>query len=271
MDYLDTFAEEARARIESRYYKVMTRIKKGHRSFVESIVNAPGNAIIAELKPASPSAGDLLKGRKIEELARAYCAGGAVGLSVLTEPKHFKGSLEHLQKAGVLGLPVLMKDFILDLVQLEACACLGGDCVLLILGLFLRGYPTVDLGKMIAHAHRLGLEVLIEVASVDEFNMAQKTHAEMIGINSRDLATLKVDLNRTIEILNNMARCPTSNVQDSGHQEGKASPLIWALSGISSSEDVRILKSAGAEAFLVGTALMRAKDPLKKLKELIAA
>ncbi|MFQ6090732.1 MAG: indole-3-glycerol-phosphate synthase TrpC, partial [Candidatus Bipolaricaulia bacterium] len=127
MDYLNKFAEEAEARIASGYYRVTTHDKKGRRSFVESIAKAAGNPIIAELKPASPGAGDLLRGRRIEEIARSYQAGGATGLSVLTEPEWFRGSLENLRAVGELGLPVLMKDFVLDPLQLEACARLGGD------------------------------------------------------------------------------------------------------------------------------------------------
>ncbi|MFQ6118113.1 MAG: indole-3-glycerol-phosphate synthase [Candidatus Bipolaricaulia bacterium] len=257
MDYLDRFAEEAQARIASGYYRVTVGVERERRSFVEAIAKAEGNAIIAELKPASPSAGELLGARKLEELAWLYRAGGAVGLSALTEPEHFRGSLEHLRAASELGLPVLMKDFILDPAQLEACACLGGDCVLLILSLFRRGYSTTGLGTMIAHAHQLGLEVLLEVASAEEFQMAQRTDAEMIGLNSRDLATLEVDLDRTIAVLESVPR-----------DDAK---VIWALSGISSLEEVRRLRAVGAKAFLVGTALMRADDPLKKLEELIRA
>jgi len=261
MDHLDRFAQAARTRIEAGYYRVRSRKRpeRGPRSFVRAIRirNAEGNAIIAELKPASPTAGDLLGDRKIEQLARLYRAGGAVGLSVLTEPEHFRGSLEYLQAVSRLELPVLMKDFVLDPVQLEACARLGGDGVLLILGLFLRGYAAVKLEEMIAHAHALGLEVLLEVSSPEEFQMAQRTEAEMIGLNSRDLASLEVDLERTIAILE---RTP--------HDGAK---VIWALSGISSPGEVRRLRAAGAEALLVGTALMRAEDPRRRLEELIRA
>jgi len=259
MDHLDRFARAAQARIEAGYYRLREgeRPERGPRSFVQAIRNAEGNAVIAELKPASPTAGDLLRGRKLEELARLYRAGGAIGLSVLTEPEHFRGSLESLSAAAELGLPVLMKDFILDPVQLEACARLGGDGALLILSLFLRGYPTVGLEEMIAHAHSLGLEVLLEVSSPEEFRLAQATEAEMVGINSRDLTTLEVDLDRTIAVLERVPR--------------DGSKLIWALSGISSPEDIQRLKAAGADAFLVGTALMRADDPRKRLEELVRA
>ncbi len=258
MDHLDRFAQEARARIARGYYRAVNAdAPKERRSFVEAVraARARGEvAVVAELKPASPAAGDLLRGRDPDALLRAYREGGAVGLSILTVPEGFNGSLELLARAARMGdRPVLMKDFLLSEEQLEAAARLGADAVLLIFTLFARGHPALDLEAMIARAHALGLEVLLEVASREELQAALQTDADMIGINSRDLATLSVSLERTVKLLRTV--------------RADEKPL-WALSGVFTPEDARRLREAGADAVLVGTALMRADEPAGLLRAL---
>lgn len=161
---------------------------------------------------------------------------------MLTDPDHFGGSLELLGMAAQTGLPVLMKDFLLDPVQLEACRRWGGSAALLILTLFRRGYARFPLEEMIAAAHERGLEVLLEVSTEDEYEEALATRADMIGINHRDLATLTLDPGKTERILRKHAK----------------DRLVWALSGMETPDDVRRLRRVGADAFLVGTSLLRA-------------
>jgi indole-3-glycerol phosphate synthase len=259
MDYLDRLAQSTIERISRGYYTGVTSVSLApRRSFIEAIRSAQAegrNAVIAEIKPASPSAGVLRAEPNIRELAKGFQMAGATGLSVLTEPTHFHGSLQNLKLASELGLPTLMKDFTLDPVQLDACIQWGGSAILLILSLFNRGYCRLTPEAMIAQAHQRDLEVLLEVSSVEEFKEAQRTPADMIGINNRDLATLQMDLSRTGKILS----------------LAKKDRIVWALSGIETVDDLRELQAAGADAFLVGTSLMRAADPSTKLRELIAA
>jgi indole-3-glycerol phosphate synthase len=250
---------DVRSSIWRGYYRSRTEGQpEPRRSFVEAIGQRPSqrNAIIAELKPISPSEGILLGGSKfINERLALYAGAGVTGLSVLTEPVHFGGSLENLGRASHLGLPVLMKDFVISLEQLDAASAHGASAVLLIATLFERGYASRGLSEMIRAAHERGLEVLLEVASRGAYQRALETEADMIGINNRDLRTLRVDLRRTIEIL-------------------RAAPkdrLIWSLSGVRHAEDVRRLCAAGADAFLVGTSLMKASDLPAKLDELLYA
>ena len=128
--------------------------------------------------------------------------GGAVGISVLTEPKHFNGSLSTLMQAReAVKLPILMKDIIIVPEQIEVAAQIGANAVLLIQALFDKGYCEMNVDKTIAYAHSKGLEVLLETHNEDEFKTALETNADLIGINNRNLATLKIDLNTTKQIL----------------------------------------------------------------------
>ena len=259
MDWLDRLAQAALETIASGYYDHVTPsglADQPRRSLVRAIHNrieAGRLAIIAEIKPASPSGGPLWLGADIAELARQLSAKGAAGLSVLTEPVSFGGSLENLREAGLSNLPTLMKDFLLAPVQLDAATAYGASAVLLILTLFNRGYARLGLAEIIGAAHDRGLEVLLEVNSPEEYRQAQETQAEMIGINNRELASLQVDLGRTGAIL--------AQVQ-------KDRP-VWALSGIETRQDIQRLSAAGADAFLIGSSLMRSADPAAKLAELL--
>lgn len=258
MDHLDRFAEAAQKRVESGYYDTAPPSRRPSPGpgperekrprFVEAIQGAQAagrHAVIAELKPRSPSEGSLLRGRDPRAILQGYAEAGATGLSVLTDPDHFGGSLEFLGMAAQTGLPVLMKDFLLDPVQLDACVRWGGSAALLILTLFRRGYACRSLEAMIAAAHERGLEVLLEVSTEDEYREALATRADMIGINHRDLATLELDRGKTERLL-------------SAHPKDRP---VWTLSGIETADDIRRLHEAGADAFLVGTSLLRAGDP----------
>ncbi|MBI1743770.1 indole-3-glycerol-phosphate synthase [Candidatus Acetothermia bacterium] len=258
MDYLDRIVSDVQQSIRHGYYQSRPQGSIGPKfSFVQAIAHCSEgkNAIIAELKPASPSEGILLKKNSTDEMLSLYVQAGVSGLSILTEPQHFGGSLENLRHASLLGLPTLTKDFVICTEQLDAARAYGASGVLLIATLFERDYASLNLDAMISEAQKRELEVLLEVASLDEYERALKTNATMIGINNRDLTSLKIDLNRTADIL------------------GKSSKdrLIWSLSGVDTREDLQKLRDAGADAFLVGTSLLKAKDPQVKLAELLSA
>lgn len=262
MDTLDRLAQATIQRIEAGYYGQVAPIDtdRPRSSFVSAIEQSRAAnrlAVVTEIKPASPSAGMLLHDpeRDVAFMMDEYARGGADGLSVLTDATHFGGSLNYLQRAGETGLPRLMKDFLLAESQLDAASACGASAVLLILTLFRRNYTEVAVDAMIAAAHERDLEVLLEANGSDEYAEALNTHADMIGINNRDLSTLTLDLGTTERVL---------------ERHGKDRP-VWGLSGVESRNDMRRMRQAGADAVLVGTSLMRTGDPRASLQALLGS
>jgi len=256
-DYLDTLIQDTLKTIESGYYRLKTALSRRQLSLREAILRCEHASIIAEIKPSSPSKGKLRQISNPLEAAEAMRLGGAVGISILTEPKHFEGSLETLTNVCKHAeIPILMKDIVLDPIQLEAAHKAGAHAVLLIYQVFSRGYGKSSLNEMIGKAHNLGLEVLLETHSKEEFLTALKTDADLIGINNRDLATLKVDLKTTESILSSVK---------------PGDKIVVSESGIQTPEDIRRLKFFGAKAFLVGSAIMEAENIEEKVRELVMA
>lgn len=254
MDHLEDIMSSVCETLRSGYYRAGLPAWQGPRpSFQQAIRATRGVALIAEVKPSSPSEGRLLHGRTPSDLIKLYAQTNIIGISVLTEPEHFGGSLALVREAALLSVPTLMKDFLIAPEQIEAAAAYGASAVLLIATLFARRYPAFTLEGAIVQAHRLGLEVLLEVSSLDEFRWAQQTEADMIGINNRDLATGKIEIQRTVEIL----------------QRARKDRVVWSLSGIETAQDVQRVRAAGADAVLVGTALVKAHDPTHKIGELL--
>ena len=206
-------------------------------------------AVIAEVKRASPSAGAIAD-RDPAAQALAYAEAGAAAISVLTEPRHFSGSLADLRAARtVVGLPVLRKDFIVHPSQLIESRAAGADAVLLIAA----AVSPLELDALLRAAGDLGLGVLLETHSDGDLDVALATTAEVIGVNARDLETLEVDPDRARRQLR---RIPPDRI---GVLE----------SGIATREDVEAAVKAGASAILVGEALMRADDPRAMLRGLL--
>jgi indole-3-glycerol phosphate synthase len=198
-------------------------------------------AIIAEVKRASPSKGDILPGLDPAAVARDYQAGGATAVSVLTD-RHFKGSLADLSAVrAAVELPILRKDFIFDAYQLYEARVAGADCVLLIAAMLqqeeLRGLATL--------AHELALAALVEVHNGEELARAEELGAELIGINNRDLHTFNTDLATTSGLLRGY----------------RGNALIVSESGIERPEHIRGLYAEGAQAFLIGESLLRGGAP----------
>jgi indole-3-glycerol phosphate synthase len=256
-DFLDELARDAKETISKGYYESLAPIKVPYISLKEAILESRTVPVITEIKAASPSAGTIRKNLEAGRLAEAMCKGGAVGISVLTEPKHFKGSLNSLVEARKAAkLPILMKDIILSPAQLEAASKVGANAALLIQALFERGYCECGLNEMIAEAHSKKLEVLLETHTKNEFRLALDSDADLIGINNRNLGTLKVDLNVTKEILEKNDHC------------GK---IVVSESGIRTVADLRFLRECGADAFLIGSAVMLADNVEEKVKEFVLA
>jgi len=255
-DYLDVLARDAQLRLTTSYYEELGEAWGGRRrSLKQSILGFTKAAVVAEIKPQSPSSGLLLKERDVSDLAQDFALGGAIGISVLTEPAHFLGSMENLSLARKrVNLPILMKDIVLDPVQIEAAAHAGADCVLLMQALHDRGHSGYEVETLIEKAHSENLEVVLETHTVREFSSALDSSADLVGINNRDLTTLKVDLRTTAMLLESCSA---------------KFKVVLSESGIETPEDIRFLSKFGVRAFLVGTCLMKAKDPRLKLEELV--
>jgi indole-3-glycerol phosphate synthase len=218
---------------------------------IEAIEKAPRVPLIAEIKRASPSAGDIRPSADVLEVARAMLRGGAISLSVLTEPKYFKGDPNFLREVrNVAKVPLIRKDFIVDDYQILEAAELGADVVLLIVKILGQ-----ELRKFMQLAEDLGMESLVEVTDEEEAELAISAGAKLIGVNNRDLETLKVDLNRTVKL--------APSIPDDA--------VLVSESGINTPDDVRRVLDAGADAVLVGTALMRADDIEQKVRSLVNA
>ncbi len=208
-------------------------------------------AIIAEIKRASPSKGDILPNLDPTDVARDYQSAGAAAISILTD-RHFKGSLEDLKVVrAAVHLPLLRKDFIFDPYQVYESRAAGADGVLLIAAML----KERDLGALYTLARRLGLQVLVEVHNEDELGFAERAGAEIVGINNRDLHSFTTDLALSERLLRNY----------------NGGSLIVSESGIDTPVDIRRLHRAGARAFLVGESLLRGGEPRRRLGELCAA
>lgn len=206
-------------------------------------------AIIAEFKRHSPSAGDIRDGAEPLQVARLYEAGGAAAMSVLTEPEHFKGSLDDLRRvASGVTLSLLRKDFMVDRHQVYEAAIAGAEAVLVIVA----GLTDADALKLLDAAHNVHLDALVEVHTEEELRRAASLGATLIGVNNRNLKTLKTDLETSLRLA---ALAP-------------ADATLVAESGLRTRADIERLQSAGYRAFLIGETLMRAGDPVATLREL---
>ena len=207
--------------------------------------------LIAEVKRASPSRGILHPNLNPVQLAKTYADGGANAISVLTEANYFKGSIDDLAAIRQeTTLPLLRKDFILDPYQIYESRAYGADALLLIAAIL----SQEQLEELLSLSHSLGLRCLVEVHTESEVDMALLSGAEIIGINNRDLNTFAVDINITRRL---RSLIPQQRI-------------VVAESGIRSRSDVEKLKEWGANAMLVGEALVTAGDVMAKMRELLS-
>ncbi|MCU0773720.1 MAG: indole-3-glycerol phosphate synthase TrpC [Ideonella sp.] len=214
-------------------------------------VEAGRSAVIAEVKKASPSKGVLRDAFEPREIAASYERHGAACLSVLTDVRFFQGSAEALQAAReACALPVLRKDFIVDALQVDEARAMGADAVLLIVACL----DDARMRDLEAHAHALGMAVLVEVHDEAELDRALGLTTPLLGINNRNLRSFEVSLDVTLGLL---GRLPPDR-------------LVVTESGILSRDDVQRMRSHGVHAFLVGEAFMRAPDPGAALAALFA-
>jgi indole-3-glycerol phosphate synthase len=219
------------------------------RGFAAAL-RAPGLSVIAEHKRRSPSAGVIREGVELEDVVAAYERGGARAISVLTERAGFGGSLHDLARARrATSLPLLRKDFIVDEYQVAEAAAGGADAILLIVA----ALEDSELGALLGHAAGYGLDVLVEVHDAAELERARRSEPEVIGINNRDLTTLRVDLERTFELCDRVGEGTT----------------IVAESGLRTRADIDRVTGAGIDAVLIGESLMRSDDMAGALRALV--
>lgn len=206
-------------------------------------------AVIAEVKKASPSKGVLRPDFDPEAIARSYAAGGATCLSVLTDRDFFQGHERYLELArAASGLPVLRKDFLVDPYQIVEARAIGADAVLLIVA----ALSDAQLAELMALAHELGMDVLVEVHDAGELERALRLEFPLLGINNRNLRSFETSLDTTLSLLPRI-----------GDER-----LVVTESGILAPEHVQLMRSQGVHAFLVGEAFMRAPDPGAELARL---
>jgi len=240
--------EERRGQASQAELEARLSARGEDRPFNEALVR-PGLSLIAEFKRRSPSAGAISASAVVAEQVGAYERGGAAALSVLTDERHFGGSLEDLRAAReTCDLPILRKDFIVDPYQLYEAAVNGADAVLLIV----RALGDRELLAMYEEARNLDLDCLVEVHDAEELERALAMDADVIGINNRDLDEGSVDVSRTYELMPDVP----------------AGKTVVAESGISSRAELEELERVGVDAVLIGGALMSAADPEGKTREL---
>jgi indole-3-glycerol phosphate synthase len=212
-------------------------------------IRAGKPAVIAEVKKASPSKGVIRADFDPQAIAKSYASAGAACLSVLTDRQYFQGAPEYLEAArSVCTLPVLRKDFMIDPYQVYEARALGADCILLIVA----ALDPAAMRELEAHARGLGMAVLVEIHDAAELDAALTLKTPLLGINNRNLRTFETRLDATLDL---MPAVPPDR-------------LVVTESGILAPADVTLMRSRGVQAFLVGEAFMRAKDPGSALSEL---
>ncbi len=224
---------------------------RGFYQALKTKVDAKQNAVIAEIKKASPAKGILRKDFNPVEIAKSYELGGATCLSILTDKDFFQGDNQYLIDARVaVSLPILRKEFIIDTYQVYEARVMGSDCILLIAACL----TDAQMNELSSLAISLSMDVLIEVHNLKELKRALKLHLPMIGINNRNLRTFEVSLQTTIDLL----------------KEIKGGTLVITESGILNAEDVTLMNTNNIYGYLVGEAFMRQVNPGQALQEIFA-
>ena len=239
--------------IDDGVYEVDCDLHKSSKDFLQTIQTFGHATLITEIKFASPSLGKIRTQGDPVGIANQMIAGGSKALSILTQPNLFNGSPEYFIKVRqAIDVPLLMKDIMIDKIQIDAAKKIGADYMLLIQSLFDQGYLK-EIDEYIEYAHKKGINVLLEVHTKKEFENALKTEADLIGINNRNLDTLEIDLKTTEIVLEKFE---------------KNRPIL-SESGIETQEDIQYLKKCGANAFLIGSSIMKSDNIEEQVKKLV--
>lgn len=241
--------------IDEGVYDVDAKLQKSKIDFLQIIKSNNHATLLTEVKFSSPSLGKIRTLSDPVSIAKQMIAGGAQALSVLTQPHMFNGSPEYfMQVRQAVNVPLLMKDIMIDTIQIDAAEKIGADYMLVIQSLFDQGFLK-EIDEFIKYGHRKGLKVLLEVHTKQEFQNALKTESDLIGINNRNLDTLEIDLKTTERVLE-------------GYK--KTRPIL-SESGIETPEDIQYLKKCGADAFLIGSSIMKSDNIKEHVRRLVNA
>ena len=241
--------------IDEGIYNIAETLQKSEINLQESIKNSNNASLITEIKFSSPAEGDIRRVSDPLQIAESMISGGAQAISVLTQPHLFNGSPEYFIKIRKnVKVPLLMKDVMIDKIQIDAAKKMGADYFLLIQALFDKGFVN-DIDELNNYGHKNGLKILLESHTKPEFENALKTDADIVGINNRNLDTLEIDLYTTKKLLENFQK----------------SKIIISESGIKSTDDIKFLHDCGADAFLIGTSIMKSSDIQKTVSQLVNA
>lgn len=252
---LRKLVNNSQAAIDDGIYEISKHLEKSNKDLIQIIKTNPHATLVAEIKFSSPSLGKIKTISDPVSIASQMIAGGASALSVLTQPHLFNGSPEYfMQVRQAVDVPLLMKDIMINKIQIDAAQKIGADYILFIQSLFDQGYLN-EIDEFIEYSHKKNLKVLLEVHSKTEFKNALATKADLIGINNRDLDTLEMNLETTREILE-------------GHV--KTRPIL-SESGINDSNDICYLKKCGADAFLIGSSIMKSQDIKQTVRNMVNA
>lgn len=247
--------ENSQIAIDEGIYDIKENLLKSNTNLIESIKENQHATLITEIKFSSPSLGEIKKISDPVQIAKSMIKGGAKALSILTQPYLFSGSPEFFIKIRKeIDVPLLMKDIIIDKIQIDAAKKIGADYILLIQSLFDQGLVK-EIDELLDYGHKNGLKILLESHTRAEFENSLKTEADILGINNRNLDTLELDINNTKRIL-----------------EGyKNSKMIISESGIETPKDVNFLHDCGANAFLVGSSIMKSDNIQERVSQLVNA
>lgn len=241
--------------IDDGTYDIDANLDKSSKDLIQIIKTNPHPTLLTEIKFASPSLGKIRTLTEPASIAKQMIAGGSKALSVLTQPNLFHGSPEYFMRVReAVDVPLLMKDIMIENIQIDAAEKIGADYILLIQSLFDQGFLK-EIDEFIEYAHKKELKILLEVHTKQEFINALKSNANLIGINNRNLDTLEIDLKTTETVLE-------------GYE--KSRPIL-SESGIETSEDIQYLKKCGADAFLVGSSIMKSDNIEEQVRKLVKA
>lgn len=255
MSTLKKLVDNSRQAITDGTYEIAESLQKSSIDLIQSIKSNPHASLITEVKFSSPSLGRIRQKSDPVQIAQNMVDGGAKALSVLTQPYLFEGSPNYfMQIRKQIKIPMLMKDIIIDKIQIDAAKKIGADYMLLIQSLFDQGYLK-DIDEFIEYGHKQGLKVLVEAHTKSEFANSLNTQADLVGINNRNLDTLQIDINTT------------KNILDGYHNDR----IIVSESGIESPSDIQFLKKCGAGAFLIGSSIMKSENIKESVRSLVNA
>jgi len=252
---LEKLVSNSKKAIDDGIYDINETLSKSEIDLEKVITQSQHAPLITEVKFSSPALGNIRKISNPVDIALKMVSGGAIALSVLTQPYLFHGSPKFFMKIrNAVKIPMLMKDIIINKIQIDAAKNMGADYFLLIQSLFDKKMVP-DMEELVDYGHKNDLKVIVEAHTLEEFDNASNTNADIIGINNRNLDTLKIDLNTTRHIL----------------EKSNYSKIVISESGIGTREDVRFLHKCGADACLVGSSIMQTDDIQATVQNLVNA